>query len=128
VRSAFVDLHLPRNSPVGIVLAFFAVILGFALIWRIYWLAGLDLVGECRSGPRSSKRGLREGARKLAALAIAQMGVHGAFFLHISSALDRANNFLALAFGVCDGLIVFGSIVIMAHHNRNMMPMDEIQR
>jgi hypothetical protein len=34
VRSAFVDLHLPRNSLVGVFLAFFAVILGFALIWR----------------------------------------------------------------------------------------------
>jgi len=36
----------------------------------------------------------------LAALAIAQMGVHVAFFLHVSSAPDQANNFLALAFGV----------------------------
>ena len=40
----------------------------------------------------------------LATLAIAQMGVHVAFFLHISSAPDQANNFLALAFGrVCFG-------------------------
>jgi cytochrome o ubiquinol oxidase subunit 1 len=42
---SFVDLHLPRNSPIGVFLAFFAVILGFALIWRIYWLAGVGLVG-----------------------------------------------------------------------------------
>jgi cytochrome o ubiquinol oxidase subunit 1 len=41
----FVDLHVPRNTPVGFFLAFFAVILGFALIWRIYWLAGIGLVG-----------------------------------------------------------------------------------
>ncbi len=41
----FVDLHVPRNTPVGIFLAFFAVILGFALIWRIYWLALVGLVG-----------------------------------------------------------------------------------
>jgi cytochrome o ubiquinol oxidase subunit 1 len=39
------DMHLPRNSPVGIFLAFFAVMLGFALIWRISWLAGLGLIG-----------------------------------------------------------------------------------
>jgi cytochrome o ubiquinol oxidase subunit 1 len=39
------DMHLPRNSPVGIFLAFFAVMLGFALIWRISWLAGLGLLG-----------------------------------------------------------------------------------
>jgi cytochrome o ubiquinol oxidase subunit IV len=65
----------------------------------------------------------------LAALAIAQMGVHVAFFLHISSAPDQANNFLALVFGVfVTGLIVFGSIMIMAHLNHNMMPMDELMR
>jgi cytochrome o ubiquinol oxidase subunit 1 len=39
------DLYVPRNTPVGIFIAFFAVILGFALIWRIYWLAALGLVG-----------------------------------------------------------------------------------
>jgi cytochrome o ubiquinol oxidase subunit IV len=65
----------------------------------------------------------------LAALAIAQMGVHVAFFLHVSSAPDQANNFLALAFGVfVTGLIVFGSIMIMAHLNHNMMPMDELMK
>jgi cytochrome o ubiquinol oxidase subunit 1 len=42
---AITDMHLPRNSPVGIFLAFFAVILGFALIWRIDWLAGIGLIG-----------------------------------------------------------------------------------
>lgn len=65
----------------------------------------------------------------LAALAIAQMGVHLAFFLHISSAPDQANNFLALAFGVfVSALVVFGSMMIMAHLNHNMMPMDELMK
>jgi cytochrome o ubiquinol oxidase subunit IV len=65
----------------------------------------------------------------LAALAIAQMGVHLAFFLHISSAPDQANNVLALAFGVfVSGLIIFGSIMIMAHLDHNMMPMDELMK
>ena len=65
----------------------------------------------------------------LAALAIAQMGVHLAFFLHISSAPDQANNFLALAFGVfVSGLIIFGSILIMTNLNHNMMPMDELMK
>lgn len=46
------------------------------------------------------------------------MGVHVAFFLNIWSAPDQANNFLALALGVfVTGLIVFGSIMIMARHN-----------
>jgi cytochrome o ubiquinol oxidase operon protein cyoD len=65
----------------------------------------------------------------LAVLAIAQMGVHLAFFLHISSAPDQANNFLALAFGVfVSGLIIFGSMMIMANLNHNMMPMDELMK
>jgi cytochrome o ubiquinol oxidase subunit IV len=65
----------------------------------------------------------------LAALAIAQMGVHVAFFLHVSSAPDQANNFLALAFGVfATAVIVFGSLMIMAHLNHNMMPMDELMK
>jgi cytochrome o ubiquinol oxidase subunit IV len=63
----------------------------------------------------------------LAVLAIAQMGVHVAFFLHISSAPDQVNNFLALAFGVfVSALTVFGSIMIMTHLNHNMMSMHEL--
>jgi cytochrome o ubiquinol oxidase subunit IV len=65
----------------------------------------------------------------LAALAIAQMGVHVSFFLHISTAPDQANNFLALAFGVfVSALVIFGSLIIMANLNHNMMPMDELMK
>jgi cytochrome o ubiquinol oxidase operon protein cyoD len=60
-------------------------------------------------------------ATGLVVLAIAQMGVHLVFFLHITSGPDNTNNVLALAFGV---LIVFlvmiGTIWIMAHMNTNM--------
>jgi cytochrome o ubiquinol oxidase operon protein cyoD len=63
----------------------------------------------------------------LAVLAIAQMGVHLVFFLHISSAPDQTNNFLALAFGVfVVGLVVFGSMIIMANLNHAMMPMNRL--
>jgi cytochrome o ubiquinol oxidase subunit IV len=59
----------------------------------------------------------------LAVLAIAQMGVHLVFFLHMGSGPDHTNNVLALAFGV---LIVFlvitGSVWIMANLDANMMP------
>jgi cytochrome o ubiquinol oxidase subunit IV len=65
----------------------------------------------------------------LATLAIAQMGVHVAFFLHISSAPDQTNNFLALAFGVfVTALIVLGSMMIMTNLNHHMMSMDELMR
>jgi cytochrome o ubiquinol oxidase subunit IV len=57
----------------------------------------------------------------LVVLAIAQMGIHLVFFLHITSGPDNTNNVLALAFGV---LIVFlvmvGTIWIMAHMNMNV--------
>jgi len=62
-------------------------------------------------------------------LAIAQMGVHLVFFLHITTGADNTNNILALAFGL---LIVFlvigGSLWIMANLNHNMMPMDQLMR
>jgi cytochrome o ubiquinol oxidase operon protein cyoD len=65
----------------------------------------------------------------LAVLAVAQMGVHLVFFLHISSAPDQTNNFLALAFGVfVVGIIVFGSMIIMANLNHAMMPMDRLMQ
>ena len=35
---------MPRNSPIGIVIAFFAVMTGFALIWQIWWMAILGLL------------------------------------------------------------------------------------
>jgi cytochrome o ubiquinol oxidase subunit IV len=65
----------------------------------------------------------------LAVFAIAQMGVHVAFFLHISSAPDQTNNLLALTFGVfVTALIVFGSMMIMTHLNHNMMSVDDLVR
>jgi cytochrome o ubiquinol oxidase subunit I len=38
-------IETPRNTPTGIVIAFFAVIMGFSLIWYIWWLAILGLLG-----------------------------------------------------------------------------------
>jgi cytochrome o ubiquinol oxidase subunit 1 len=38
-------IEMPRNSPTGFVTAFFAAIIGFALIWHIWWLVILGLVG-----------------------------------------------------------------------------------
>jgi cytochrome o ubiquinol oxidase subunit 1 len=38
-------IEMPRNSPTGFVSAFFAVLSGFALIWHIWWLAILALLG-----------------------------------------------------------------------------------
>src|SRR5262249_15794195 len=58
----------------------------------------------------------------LVVLAIAQMGVHLVFFLHITTAPDNTNNLLALAFGVLMVfLVVVGSLWIMTNLNDNMM-------
>ncbi len=63
----------------------------------------------------------------LAVLAIAQMGVHLVFFLHITTGPDSTNNVLALALGILIVILVAaGSIFIMANLNENMMPSAEM--
>jgi len=42
---AYADIEVPRNSPTGVVCAFFAFFLGFAMIWHIWWLAALAFIG-----------------------------------------------------------------------------------
>jgi cytochrome o ubiquinol oxidase subunit IV len=63
----------------------------------------------------------------LVVLAIAQMGVHLVFFLHITTAPDNTNNAMALGFGVLIVvLLIGGSLWIMANLNDNMLPMNTI--
>jgi cytochrome o ubiquinol oxidase subunit 1 len=38
------EIEMPVHSPVGFYTAVFATVTGFALIWQIWWLAGLGLV------------------------------------------------------------------------------------
>ena len=57
----------------------------------------------------------------LTVLAIAQMGIHLVFFLHVTTGPDNTNNVMALAFGVLIvALVVVGSLLIMADLNDNM--------
>ena len=59
----------------------------------------------------------------LVVLAIAQIGVHLVFFIHITTGPDNANNVLALAFGVLIVmLIMVGSLWIMSNLSQNMTP------
>jgi len=39
------DIHMPRNSATGFICAFFATVMGFALIWHIWWLVAAAFVG-----------------------------------------------------------------------------------
>ena len=106
---AHVQTHGSRRS--------YLIGLGYAVILTLasFWASSTDLIYP--SGVPIL----------LGVLAIAQMGVHLVFFLHISSAADQANNFMALAFGVfVVGLIVFGSLIIMTHLSHAMMPMDRL--
>jgi cytochrome o ubiquinol oxidase subunit IV len=97
--------------------AAYVIGLGFALLLTgiSFWVASTSVLW----GP-----GVAVG---LVVLAIAQMGVHLVFFLHVTSGPDNTNNVLALAFGV---LIVFlvmiGTIWIMAHLAANMGPSSEM--
>jgi cytochrome o ubiquinol oxidase operon protein cyoD len=65
----------------------------------------------------------------ISALAVAQMGIHLVFFLHITTAPDNTNNILALAFGfliVC--IVVLGSLWIMTHLGQNVHSMQEVMQ
>jgi cytochrome o ubiquinol oxidase subunit 1 len=42
---AYAPIEMPKNTPIGFVNAFFAVVTGFALIWHIWWMAALGLAG-----------------------------------------------------------------------------------
>ena len=98
--------HWVRNANVGLGLS-------IVLTAAAFYLAGSDILYR-PSIPVA-----------LIVLAIAQMGVHLVFFLHITTGPDNTNNVLALAFGVLVVfLVVIGSIWIMSHLNQNMMPME----
>lgn len=91
--------------------------LGFALVLTgvSFWVASTSSLW----GP-----GVAVG---LIVLAVAQMGVHLVFFLHITSGPDNTNNVLALAFGVMIVLLVMvGTIWIMGHLAANMAPSEQL--
>ena len=108
-----------EEARVGPQLLGYVVGLGLAILLTAtsFFIAGTDLVWQ-PSIPVA-----------IIVLAIAQMGVHLVFFLHITTGADNTNNVLALGFGL---LIVFlvigGSLWIMANLNHNMMPMDHIMQ
>lgn len=61
----------------------------------------------------------------LIVLAIAQIGIHLVFFLHLGSGPDHTNNILALAFGILVVfLVIAGSVWIITHLHDNMMPVS----
>lgn len=91
--------------------------LAVGLTAAAFWVRGTDVI----YGPAL--------AVALLVLAVAQMGIHLIFFLHITTDPDNENNVLALAFGVlivC--LIVFGSLWVMEHLNRHMTSPQQLMQ
>ena len=95
-----------RTYTIGLGLALLATVLSFVVAQTdLLWPPGI--------------------AVGLVVLAIAQIGVHLVFFLHMGSGSDNTNNILALAFGtLVVFLVIGGSIWIIANLNANMMPMS----
>src|ERR1700742_2327024 len=107
----------PFHPPAGVLVYTAGVFLAALLTVTSFWVANTSLLW-----PPGVPLGL-------AVLAIAQMGVHLVFFLHITTGSDNTNNVLALAFGLLIVfLIVAGSLWIMANLHQNMMPMDQIMQ
>lgn len=38
-------IEMPHNSPTGVIVAFFATVTGFAMIWHIWWMVAVGLLG-----------------------------------------------------------------------------------
>jgi len=99
----------------GLLVYTIGLLLAVILTATSFWVVNTSLLW----GP-----GVRLG---LAVLAIAQMGVHLVFFLHIGTGPDSSNNVLAVAFGMLIVfLVVAGSLWIMADLNTSMMPVTEM--
>ncbi|HEV7443642.1 MAG TPA: cytochrome o ubiquinol oxidase subunit IV [Steroidobacteraceae bacterium] len=112
------DEHLEHGGAAQRILGYLTG-LGLAILLTAasFFVAGTDLVWQ-PSIPVA-----------LVVLAIAQMGVHLVFFLHITTGSDNTNNVLALAFGVLIVMLVMGgSLWIMANLTHNMMPMDQLMQ
>ena len=115
VAPGFMDAvdHTPREGIQGYLIGFgLAILLTLASFYvagtRFIWGPGIPVM--------------------LVMLAVAQIGVHLVFFLHLTTAPDNTNNVLALAFGVLIvALVVGGSVWIMAHLDENMMPMGQMR-
>ncbi|BGI53699.1 MAG: cytochrome o ubiquinol oxidase subunit I [Candidatus Hamiltonella defensa (Ceratovacuna japonica)] len=41
----YAEIHMPKNSAAGIIIAAFSVIFGFAMVWHIWWLAIVGVTG-----------------------------------------------------------------------------------
>jgi cytochrome o ubiquinol oxidase subunit IV len=93
------------------------LVLALALTATSFWASQSDLLW---------RPGIPVG---LCVLAVAQMGIHLVFFLHLTTGPDNTNNVLALAFGlIIVFLVIAGSLWIMANMSHQMMPMEHVMQ
>lgn len=45
VKPVYQDIHMPKNTSVGFIIAMFSMAFGFAMIWNIGWLTAVGLIG-----------------------------------------------------------------------------------
>lgn len=101
----------PHATIVGVRNYLIGFVLAAALTASSFWVASGTALVYAPGVPMA-----------LAALAVAQMGVHLTFFRHITSGPDNINNALALAFGaLIVAILIAGALWIMYHLNANMM-------
>jgi cytochrome o ubiquinol oxidase operon protein cyoD len=104
-----------EGMPAGLIVYTIGLMLAAVLTATSFWVANTSLLWAA---------GIPLG---LTVLAIAQMGIHLVFFLHITTGPDNTNNVLALAFGILIVLLVVaGSSLIMANLDANMMIPPEL--
>ena len=106
---------MEEEASSGLIIYTIGLVLAVVLTATSFWVANTSLLWA---------PGIVLG---LVVLAIAQMGVHLVFFLHITTGPDNTNNVLALAFGLLIVLIVVvGSTWIITDLNANMMPSSDL--
>ena len=44
-KRAYEDIEIPKNTPLGFLIALAAFVVAFAIVWHIWWLATLGIVG-----------------------------------------------------------------------------------
>jgi cytochrome o ubiquinol oxidase operon protein cyoD len=110
-------LETEERGSSGLLVYTIGLVLSVILTATSFWVANTTLLW----GP-----GVPLG---LAVLAVAQMGIHLVFFLHITTGPDNTNNVLALAFGILIvTVVVAGSLIIMANLSDNMtLPAELMQ-
>jgi cytochrome o ubiquinol oxidase operon protein cyoD len=109
----FTPANMEEGPETGVLVYTIGLLLAVILTAISFWVANTSLLWT---------PGVSLG---LTALAIAQMGVHLVFFLHVTTGPNNTNNVMALAFGVLIVvLVVAGSLLIMADLNESMMPAE----